>query len=44
VLKLDGDRDDLLVDELPHRGEDVPLDVGQAFGFGEAFHGAAPFC
>ena len=44
VLKLAGDRDDLLVDELPHRGEDVPLDVGQAFGLREAFHGAAPFC
>ncbi len=39
MLKLGGDREDLLVGEVPDRGEDVPLDVGQAFGLGEAFHG-----
>ena len=39
VLKLAGDRDDLLVDELPHRGQDVPLNISQAFGLREAFHG-----
>ena len=34
VLELRGDRDDLLVHELPHGLEDLGLVVGEAFGLG----------
>ncbi len=39
VLQFGRDRDDLLVDEVPHGGEDVLLDLGESFGLGEASHG-----
>ena len=38
VLELLGDRDDLLVDELPHRLEDLGLVLGEAVGLAEASH------
>ncbi len=43
VLQLGRDRQDLLVDEGPHCGEDVLLDVGQSVGLREAAHAVAPY-
>src|SRR6266508_4604011 len=42
VLKPLGVRNDLLVDELPHRLQDGLLDIGQARRLGEAWHGEPP--
>ena len=38
VLERLGVRDDLLVDELPDRGQDLLLDVGESGGLGETGH------
>ena len=42
VIELGGDRDDLGVHEVPYRGEDVALSLGQAFGLCQASH-RSPF-
>ena len=41
VLELLGDRDDLVVHELPDRGEDLLLHLGQALGLRQAWHGSS---
>jgi hypothetical protein len=42
VLELRGDRDDLLVHELPDRLEDLGLVLGEAVGLAETRHAVAP--
>ncbi len=43
MLELLGDRDDLLVDELPYRGDDFGLELGQPERLGEFWSCAQPF-
>ena len=42
MLELVGDRNDLLVDELPYGAHDLGLDVGEAFGAGQSWHRFVP--
>ena len=42
VLELGGHREDLGLDELPHRLEDLFLDVGEAFGLAQTRHAVRP--